>query len=133
MIWLVVAPGLRVVQIVERFGIPARTPALDQSIALAGLMIPDHCWACVKIGDIKTKATTPARDFQKALLMKRNPLLNDTTLDSEILNIVALPFDEKEAGAQSGCFVAPKDKEEGRLHSAPFLNLRRIDTPLLPR
>ncbi len=55
-------------QIVERFGIPPRTPALDQSIGLAGSIIPDRCCALVEAGTTRTNAsaTGPTPGFQRA-------------------------------------------------------------------
>src|SRR5215831_16705426 len=70
LIWLEVAPGLSVAQMVVRFGIPPRTPALDQSTALEGSTIPDHCWARPKTGKTKTSAANPTPGFQRALFTK---------------------------------------------------------------
>jgi hypothetical protein len=69
-IWLEVAPGLSVAQMVVRFGIPLRTPALDQSTALEGSMIPDHCCVHAKTGKTNANANNPTPGFQKAILMK---------------------------------------------------------------
>ncbi len=95
LVWPELAPGLSVAQIVVRFGMPPRTPTFDQSVALVGSIIPDHCCACARIGAIKTSATSPTPGFQEALLMKRNPFFMTALLRFEIVNILGLEVDEE--------------------------------------
>ena len=55
LIWDAVAPGLRVAQMVARFGMPPGMPAFDQFMARLDERMPDQAWAWATPGTINSR------------------------------------------------------------------------------
>src|SRR5438132_1484356 len=69
LICVAVAPGLRVVQMVARFGMPPETPALVHSTAREGLRRPDQGWAYASIGATLIRSPTSQPTWRRITVL----------------------------------------------------------------